>query len=62
MDTLFRKRPVRYPLIILSLLAVISIVVIVMKFPIIGAIYGVVIIVVLAIAFKAESEAYEQTE
>lgn len=62
MDTLFRKRPVRYPLIILSLLAVISIVVIVMKFPIIGAIYGVVIIVVLAIAFKTESEAYEQTE
>lgn len=62
MDTLFRKRPVRYPLIILSLLTVVSIVVIVMLYPIVGAIYGVVMIVILAIAFKAEKDTYEQTE
>lgn len=62
MDTLFRKRPVRYPLIILSLLTVVSIVTIVMLYPIVGAIYGVVMIIILSIAFKAEKDTYEQTE
>lgn len=62
MDTLFRKRPVRYPLIILSLLTVISIVVIVRMYTIIGTIYGVVAIIILALAFKAEKDTYEQTE
>ncbi|WP_010308269.1 DHH family phosphoesterase [Kurthia senegalensis] len=62
MDTLFRKRPVRYPLVVLSLLAAISIIIFVMNYPLIGSIYGVVAIIALSIAFKAEKEAYEQTE
>lgn len=62
MDTLFRKRPVRYPLIILSLLIVVSIVVIVRMSTIVGAIYGVIAIIILALAFKAEKDTYEQTE
>lgn len=62
MDTLFRKRPVRYPLIVLSLLAAISIIILVMRYPLIGSIYGVIAIIALSIAFKAEKEAYEQTE
>lgn len=62
MDTLFRKRPVRYPLIVLSLLAAISIIIFVMRYPLIGSIYGVIAIIALSIAFKAEKEAYEQTE
>jgi cyclic-di-AMP phosphodiesterase len=62
LDTLFRKRPIRYPLIILSLLTVISIVVIVRMYTIVGTIYGVIAIIILALAFKAEKDTYEQTE
>ena len=62
MGTLFRKRPIRYPLLILSLLGIAGIVICVMWNLLTGAVYGIVLVLVLILTWKAESETYKETE
>lgn len=62
MGTLFRKRPIRYPLLILSLLMLASIVFMTIWHPIIGIIYGVLVIVTMIISWKYEKNTYDETE
>lgn len=62
MGTLFRKRPIRYPLVILSLLIITSIVMLIISHPLIGSIYGVLIVITTAIVWKFERNTYIETE
>lgn len=62
MGTLFRKRPIRYPLLILSLLSVASVITCTMWNPFIGIAYGVVVVLALISTWKTEKTTYEETE
>ncbi|MGE7623382.1 DHH family phosphoesterase [Viridibacillus sp. NPDC096237] len=62
MGTLFRKRPIRYPLLILSLLSVASVITCIMWNPFIGIAYGVVVVLALISTWKTEKTTYEETE
>lgn len=62
MGTLFRKRPIRYPLLILSLLGIASIVICVMWNLLTGIVYGIVLTLVLILTWKAEADTYKETE
>ncbi|GEK35090.1 DHH family phosphoesterase [Kurthia sibirica] len=62
MGTVFRKRPIRYPLLILSLLIITSIVLLIMSHPIIGTIYGVLIAITTTVVWTYEKNTYVETE
>lgn len=62
MGTLFRKRPIRYPLLILSLLMLASIVVIIIWSPVVGIIYGLLVMITVMISWKYEKNTYDETE
>lgn len=62
MGTLFRKRPIRYPLLILSLLMIASIVCLIIWHPLIGIIYGVLVITTTIISWIYEKNTYDETE
>lgn len=62
MGTLFRKRPIRYPLLILSLLMLISIVSMIIWRPTIGIVYGIIGIIVIVLSWKYEKNTYDETE
>ncbi|AMX00613.1 DHH family phosphoesterase [Rummeliibacillus stabekisii] len=62
MGSLFRKRPIRYPLLMLSLLGLASIVICLMWNALIGILYGLILILVFILAWKAEMDTYKETE
>lgn len=62
MGTVFRKRPIRYPLLILSLLIILSIVLLIMSHPILGILYGVLIAITTVAVWKYERNTYLETE
>ena len=62
MGTRFRQRPIRYPLLILSLLMIASIVGLIVWHPIIGTLYGVLVIATTFVSWKYEKNTYEETE
>lgn len=62
MGTLFRKRPIRYPLLILSLLMIASIIALIMWKPVIGVIYGILVLTTAIITWKYEKNTYDETE
>ncbi|MBK3496801.1 DHH family phosphoesterase [Viridibacillus sp. YIM B01967] len=62
MGTLFRKRPIRYPLLILSLLSIASVIVCMLWNPLIGITYGLIVVLALIAAWKIEKTTYEETE